>query len=148
MEVSNLMDMFSSLRISSSGLSAERLRMDIIADNIANAETTRTPEGGPYKRKIASFEENLTKELNTNYEYEPEFKGVKVTKIYEDNSPFKRVYDPSNPDADSKGYVLMPNVNTLNEMVDLISASRSFEANVTAVNAEKQMAAKALEIGR
>lgn len=142
------MDMFSSLRISSSGLSAERLRMDIIADNIANAETTRTPEGGPYKRKIASFEENLTKELNTNYEYEPEFKGVKVTKIYEDNSPFKRVYDPSNPDADSKGYVLMPNVNTLNEMVDLISASRSFEANVTAVNAEKQMAAKALEIGR
>lgn len=142
------MDMFSALRISSSGLSAERLRMDIIADNIANAETTRTPEGGPYKRKVASFEENLTKELNTNYEYEPEFKGVKVTKIYEDNSPFKRVYDPSNPDADSKGYVLMPNVNTLNEMVDLISASRSFEANVTAVDAEKQMAAKALEIGR
>lgn len=142
------MDMFSALRISSSGLSAERLRMDIIADNIANAETTRTPEGGPYKRKVASFEENLTKELNTNNEYETEFKGVKVTKIYEDNSPFKRVYDPSNPDADSKGYVLMPNVNTLNEMVDLISASRSFEANVTAVDAEKQMAAKALEIGR
>ena len=142
------MDMFSALRISSSGLSAERLRMDIIADNIANAETTRTPDGGPYKRKVASFEENLTKELNTNNEYETEFKGVKVTKIYEDNSPFKRVYDPSNPDADSKGYVLMPNVNTLNEMVDLISASRSFEANVTAVDAEKQMAAKALEIGR
>jgi flagellar basal-body rod protein FlgC len=142
------MDMFSALRISSSGLSAERLRMDIIADNIANAETTRTPGGGPYKRKVASFEENLTKELNTNNEYETEFKGVKVTKIYEDNSPFKRVYDPSNPDADSKGYVLMPNVNTLNEMVDLISASRSFEANVTAVDAEKQMAAKALEIGR
>ena len=142
------MDMFSSLRISSSGLSAERLRMDIIADNIANAETTSTPEGGPYKRKVASFEENLTKELNTNNEYETEFKGVKVTKIYEDSSPFKRVYDPSSPDADSKGYVLMPNVNVLNEMVDLISASRSFESNVTAIDAEKQMAEKALEIGR
>lgn len=143
------MNIFSALRISSSGLSAERLRMDIIADNIANAETTRTPNGGPYRRKIVSFEENLTRELDkqTN-RYEDKLKGVRTKNIHEDQSPLKKVYDPSHPDADQDGYVLMPNVNILNEMVELIAASRSFEANVTAMNAEKQMAMKALEIGR
>jgi flagellar basal-body rod protein FlgC len=143
------MNIFSSLRISGSGLSAERLRMDTIAANIANAETTRTPSGGPYRRKIVSFEENLTRELNaqTN-KYESALKGVKASKISEDQSPLRKVYDPSHPDADLEGYVMMPNVNILNEMVDLIAASRSFEANVTAINAEKQMAMKALEIGR
>lgn len=143
------MNIFSALRISGSGLSAERLRMDVIADNIANAETTRTAKGGPYKRKIVSFEENLGRELNkSSNRYEDKLKGVRATKISDDPSPLRRVYDPSHPDADQDGYVLMPNVNILNEMVELIAASRSFEANVTAINAEKQMAMKALEIGR
>lgn len=143
------MNIFSAFRISASGLSAERLRMDLIADNIANAETTRTPEGGPYRRKVVSFEENLSRELNkTSGKYEDKMNGVKVGRISEDPSPLKRVYNPSHPDADSDGYVTMPNVNILNEMVDLIAASRAFEANVTAINSEKQMALKALEIGR
>ena len=143
------MNIFSSLRISSSGLSAERLRMDVIADNIANAETTRTSKGGPFRRKIVSFEENLSRELNnqTN-KFEPKLKGVKASKISEDQSELRKVYDPSHPDANADGYVMMPNVNILNEMIDLIAASRAFEANVTAINAEKQMAMKALEIGR
>jgi flagellar basal-body rod protein FlgC len=145
------MSIFSALRISSSGLTAERMRMDVIADNIANAETTRTADGtGPYVRKIVSFKENLDKELNNNTgKYESTQNGVKVDKISKDEiSPLKKVYDPSHPDADKDGNVMMPNVNILNEMVDLISASRAFEANVTAINSEKQMAMKALEIGR
>jgi flagellar basal-body rod protein FlgC len=144
------MNIFSALRISASGLSAERMRMDTIADNIANAETTRTSSGGPYIRKTVSFEENLDKALNSSTnKYEDNLNGVRVSKISKDmTSPLKKVYDPSHPDADSEGYVMMPNVNILNEMVDLISASRSFEANVTAMDAEKQMAMKALEIGR
>lgn len=144
-----MMNIFQGMRISSSGLSAERLRMDVIADNIANAETTRTPEGGPYKRKVVSFEENLDKSLNKiNGKYEDKMQGVRASSIQEDQSPLKRVYDPGNPDADKNGFVTMPNVNILNEMVDLISASRAYEANVTAMNAEKQMAMKALEIGK
>lgn len=143
------MNIFSALRISSSGLSAERLRMDLIANNIANAETTRTENGGPYRRKVVSFKENLTRELDKNTNrYEPKMYGVKVGQIREDQSPLRKVYDPSHPDADKDGYVTMPNVNILNEMVDLIAASRAFEANVTAINSEKQMALKALEIGR
>lgn len=144
------MSIFSALRISSSGLTAERLRMDVIADNIANAETTRTDDGGPYIRKIVTFKENLDKELNTaSGRYEKKQIGVVVDSISKDEiSPLNRVYNPSHPDADADGYVTMPNVNILNEMIDLISASRAFEANVTAVNAEKQMAMKALEIGR
>ncbi|SKA86319.1 flagellar basal-body rod protein FlgC [Caloramator quimbayensis] len=143
------MSTFQSFRISLSGLTAERFRMDLIADNIANAETTRTESGGPYKRKVVTFEENLNRELNKNtLKYDKEPLGVKIGKIEEDNSPLKKVYDPNHPDADKDGYVLMPNVNILNEMVDLIAASRAFEANVTAINAQKQMAQKALEIGR
>lgn len=143
------MNMFSALRISASGLSAERMRMDVIASNISNAETTRTSEGGPYKRKIVTFEENLDKALDKNKNiYQEKLKGVRVRGIIEDQSPLKKVYDPSHPDADKDGYVMMPNVNILNEMVDLIAASRSFEANVTAINSEKQMYMKALEIGR
>lgn len=144
------MSIFSALRISSSGLTAERLRMDVIADNIANSETTRTENGGPYIRKVVSFKENLDKAFDAKSgKYESELGGVKVGAIAKDGStPLKKVYDPSHPDADEEGFVLMPNVNILNEMVDLITASRAFEANVTAINAEKQMAMKALEIGR
>ena len=143
------MNIFSALRISSSGLSAQRMQMDTIADNIANAETTKTSNGGPYRRKIVSFEENLNKALDSSsYKYTDKLNGVKVSKISEDPSALKKVYNPSHPDADSEGYVMMPNVNILNEMVDLISASRAFEANVTAMSSEKQMALKALEIGK
>lgn len=143
------MSAFSSMRISASGLSAERLRMDTIASNIANVSTTRGENGQPYRRKVAVFEENLQKELNkaTNT-YNHKLNGVKAVGIEEDNSPLRKVYDPSHPDADNEGYVLMPNVNVLNEMADMIAASRAYEANVTAMNTEKGMFMKALEIGR
>lgn len=137
---------FSSLRISSSGLSAERLRMDTIASNIANATTTRGEDGQPYRRKIAVFEENLTKEINNSKE--DNLNGVKAIGIVDDDSELRRVYDPTHPDADADGYVLMPNVNILNEMADMIAATRAYEANVTAINSEKSMFMKALEIGR
>jgi len=141
-------NIFNALRISASGMLAERLRMEVISDNIANAETTRTPSGGPYVRKMVSFEENLTRFLDKDNKYKQRFNGVKVSSISKDPSPFKKVYDPNHPDADKDGYVLMPNVNILNEMIDLITASRAFEANVTAFNTSKQMMMKALEIGR
>lgn len=140
---------FSALRISASGLAAERLRMDTIASNIANVTTTRGENGQAYRRKIALFEENLSRELNKNAgKMEKNLLGVKAVGIEEDNSPLKRVYDPSHPDADEEGYVEMPNVNILNEMADMIAATRSYEANVSAMNAEKSMFLKALEIGR
>lgn len=140
---------FNTLRISSSGLSAERLRMDTIASNIANVNTTRGADGQPYKRKVAVFQENLNSELNKQTgRYEDVPMGVKAVGIEEDNSPMRRVYDPSNPDADAQGYVTMPNVNILNEMADMIVATRAYEANVNAVNSEKSMFLKALEIGR
>lgn len=143
------MKIFRAMRISASGLSAERLRMDTIASNIANVNTTRTEEGGPYRRKVALFEENLDKEMN-KLSQKSSFngKGVKAVAIVEDDAPFKRVYDPTHPDADEEGFVDMPNVDMLKEMVDLIAASRAYEANVTAINTEKNMALKALEIGR
>ncbi|MBZ4663098.1 MAG: flgC [Caloramator sp.] len=142
-------NIFTGMRISASGLAAERLRMDIISNNIANIETTRTENGGPYKRKIVTFKENLERQINNiNGNSSAKYNGVKVDKIIEDNSPFKKVYNPNHPDADSNGYVLMPNVNILDEMVDLITATRAFEANVTALNSQKQMALKALEIGK
>lgn len=143
------MSAFSSMRISASGLSAERLRMDTIASNIANISTTRGENGQPYRRKVVVFEENLERELNkeTNT-YEAKLKGVKAVGIEEDNSPLRKIYEPSHPDADNDGYVLMPNVNVLNEMADMIAASRAYEANVTAMNTEKGMFMKALEIGR
>lgn len=143
------MKIFRAMRISASGLSAERLRMDTIASNIANVNTTRTENGGPYKRKIALFQENLEQEID-NLTGKTSFtgSGIKAVGIIEDSAPAKKIYDPSHPDADTEGFVEMPNVNLLNEMVDLISATRAYEANVTAINAEKNMALKALEIGR
>lgn len=143
------MSIFSALNISASGLTAERVRMDVIASNITNAEATRTSKGGPYIRKVVLFAEKLDKEISKNGSIDKKLSGVEVSKIMEDKvTPLKSVYNPSHPDADENGYVLMPNVNILNEMVDLITASRSFEANVTAINTEKQMYMKALEIGR
>ncbi len=140
---------FNSLRISASGLSAERLRMDTISSNIANVTTTRGEDGQPYKRKIAVFQENLNKEIDKQTgKVKENMLGVKAVGIVEDESPLRRVYDPSHPDADAEGYVNMPNVNILNEMADMITATRAYEANVTAMNSEKSMFLKALEIGR
>ncbi|QAA31672.1 MULTISPECIES: flagellar basal body rod protein FlgC [Clostridium] len=132
--------LFGALRISASGLSAERLRLDTISSNIANANTTRGENGKPYVRKVAVFQENLNGALGMN--------GVKAVGIEEDKSPLRKEYDPTNPEADKDGYVTMPNVNILNEMADMISASRSYEANVDTLNAGKTMFMKALEIGK
>jgi flagellar basal-body rod protein FlgC len=142
--------LFDSLDISASGLTAQRLRMDVISNNIANATTTRTPEGGPYRRErvifqerrnMFSFKDILTRSIDVG-------KGVRVVAVEKDPAPFKLVYDPTHPDADQNGYVRMPNVNIVTEMVDMISATRSYEANVTAINTAKSMIAKAIEIGR
>lgn len=144
--------MFSSFNISASGLTAQRLRLDIIANNLANVETTRTEAGGPYRRQVAVF---AARQDNTFGRYMDQAlaerspgQGVRVTRIDEDPSPFERRYQPGHPDADDEGYVLYPNVNVVTEMVDMISASRSYEANAAAFNASKGMALKALELGR
>lgn len=135
------MNAFSSMQISATGLSAERLRMDTITSNIANATTTRSADGsGPYVRKIAVFQEALDKNR--------EMAGIKAVKIEEDKSALRRVYDPSHPDADETGYVTMPNVNVLNEMADMMVSTRAYEANVDTFNALKSMFSKALEIGK
>ncbi|MDZ7542629.1 flagellar basal body rod protein FlgC [Clostridium sp. MB05] len=134
------MGLFNTMRISASGLSAERLRMDTITSNITNATTTRGKDGKPYVRKIAVFQENLDKAKELN--------GVKAVGIVEDESPLRRVYDPSHPDSDKDGYVTMPNVNLLNEMADMIASSRAYEANVDTLNATKGMFTKSLELGR
>lgn len=140
---------FNGMRISSSGLTAERLRMDTIASNIANATTTRGEDGKPYVRKVAVFKENLQRELDkTGGTYKTSFKGVQAVGVVDDDSPLQKVYDPSHPDADGEGYVTMPNVNILNEMADMISSTRAYEANVSSINAQKSMFSKALEIGR
>jgi len=125
----------SSLKISASALAAQRTRLDVIARNIANAEVTRTPSGGPYVRQQVVFQAL------------PEG-GVAVAEVRPDPTPPRRVYDPGHPDADPEGYVALPNVNTVEEMVDLMVATRAYEANVTAMQAAKGMIRKALELGR
>jgi len=145
------MALFNSMNVSASGMTAQRLRTDIIAQNIANVNTTRDENGEVYRRKNVIFEERdvtgfsqiLLRTAGTVGN------GVKVTSIYSDEeSPTRLVYDPSHPDANEDGYVEYPNVNTVQEMTDMIDASRSYEANVTAFNATKNMALKALEIGK
>lgn len=145
------MDFFTSMRVSASGLEAQTKRMNTISSNIANAETTRTEEGGPYKRKdplfAATTERESFGEILEN-KMDEHVQGVQVQEVVEDQRPPRMVYNPGHPDADENGYVAMPNVNTVEEMANMISAQRSYEANVTAMNAAKSMAAKALEIGR
>ncbi|MBM7685213.1 flagellar basal-body rod protein FlgC [Defluviitalea raffinosedens] len=140
------------MNINASGLTAQRLRMDIISQNIANINTTRTENGQPYRRKTVLFEERSNSasfnSILKNSMDQFNGSGVRVSRIAEDNSDFKMVYDPEHPDADENGYVRMPNVNIIEEMVNMISANRSYEANVTAMNTNKNMALKALEIGR
>lgn len=144
--------MFSSFNVSASGMTAQRLRMDIIADNIANVETTRTAEGTPYRRKLAVFQEkqvtSFRELLKKNKGDATARDGVQVAGIVEDPTPFKMIYNPGHPDADAEGYVAMPNVDIVSEMVDMISASRAYEANITVLNTSKNMAMRALEIGR
>ncbi len=145
------MDIQEMFAVSASGLEAQRKRLHIISSNLANIESTRTLEGGPYRRQDVvftaapvegSFENALSAKLRGVY------LGVNVTEIIKDPRPFKAVYEPQHPDADAQGYVLYPNVHAMEEMVNMISALRSYEANVTALNATKSMALKALEIGR
>ena len=147
------MSFLKSLDISSSGLTAQRVRMDLISQNIANADTTRTEKGTPYRRKVLQLEQregspSFSQYLSASSKDKIGVNGVRVKSIVEDQSPLKRIYNPGHPDADAQGYVEMPNVDIMTEMVNMISATRSYEANVTAINATKSMAMKTLDIGR
>ncbi|CAM5185930.1 Flagellar basal-body rod protein FlgC OS=Ureibacillus acetophenoni OX=614649 GN=SAMN05877842_101466 PE=3 SV=1 [Ureibacillus acetophenoni] len=150
------MSIFKSMNITSSALTSQRLRMDVISSNIANIDTTRAKqvdgEWEPYRRKTVTLSANegrFANFLNKAMGKNDVGNGVQVTKINEDTeTPFKLVYDPTHPDANEDGYVEMPNVDLLKEMVDLISATRSYEANITVFNANKAMLTKALEIGK
>ena len=157
------MSFMDSLNVSASGMGAERLRMDVIANNLANANSTKSADGGPFRRKEVvlmpgdpSFQDTLSAISGGSDDgaipgmgsSTSAMTGVRVAGIIPDNSPFKEEYDPGNPDADKKGYVKSPNVNVVTEMVDMMSASRAYQADVTAVDAAKSMAEKAIEIGR
>ncbi len=146
------MSIFNSMNVSATGLTAERLRMDTISNNIANANATRTVSGGPYRRKIVVFKEREPSEFQkilSRYTGNKNIgRGVEVKEIVEDPSDFKRVFNPTHPDADKDGYVLMPNVNTISEMINLMTATRAYEANVSVINSTKSMLSKALEIGK
>jgi flagellar basal-body rod protein FlgC len=143
------MSFLQSLNISGSGLTAQRLRMDVISENMANIDATRTENGGPYRRKMVVFTaaDNFKNMMIKNLS-EYEAGGVEVAEIVEDLSEFKIMYNPEHPDADENGYVSMPNVDSLKETVDMMEAYRAYQANITALNTMKQMALKALEIGR
>lgn len=145
------MDLFDALHASSAGLSVQRLRMNLISANLANAQTTRTREGGPYRRRevvlaaqpaVPAFRDVLRAQRDVRL---PE---VRALKVFEDSRPPVRKYDPHHPDADAEGYVAYPNVSLMEEMVNMMNATRSYEANIAAVRAAKEMAMKALEIGR
>ncbi|MCH9045146.1 MAG: flagellar basal body rod protein FlgC [SAR324 cluster bacterium] len=146
------MNFLSAMATSSSGMAAQRFRMNIIAANIANAQTTRTPEGGPYRRRDVIFgalpaPRTFEQELRSQVKRDDPL-HVKVLGVSIDKRPPVLRYEPSHPDANEEGYVAMPAINSLEEMVNLMLASRSYEANVAAFNATKAMALKALEIGR
>ncbi|HKM35814.1 MAG TPA: flagellar basal body rod protein FlgC [Lachnospiraceae bacterium] len=148
------MGMFDAFNINASGMTAQRYRMDIISENVANSSTTRTEDGTPYRRKVVTFSEKTTgngnfdtvfKHANDKYRAS----GVKVDAVHEDTwTEMKKVYDPSHPDADGDGYVTYPNVNAITEMTNLIDASRSYEANATAFAASKSMALQGLNVGK
>ena len=150
------MSFWNTLRISSSALYAQRLRLDVISNNVANAETTRTTAGGPYQRQDVVFttQNNLPfihnlLMANRNLDNDPaNLQGVKVSKIITDETEGPKVYDPTHPDADEEGYVTYPNVNLVVEMTNMLSATRSYEANLSVVDAARTMAQRALEIGR
>ena len=138
---------FGALDISASGLMAQRTRLNVIAENLANAETTRTADGGPYRRKLVRFGAEPLASFSHTLDA-MQATSVKVLSIEESEEPMRMIHQPSHPDADGAGYVMLPNINPILEMVDLLAATRAYEANVTAVQAAKSMGAKALEIGR
>lgn len=153
------MNMFSSFNINASGMTAQRYRMDVIAENVANANTTRTADGTPYRRRVVAFAEKdpqsnfgaiLHKTIHGTYVHDGySGSGVKVSGVYEDHTTdVKKVYDPSHPDADEDGYVYYPNVDIVTEMTNMIDASRAYEANATAFSASKSMAMQGLQIGK
>jgi len=151
------MGFWNMLRIGSSALSAQRLRLDLISNNIANIETTSTEEGGPYRRQDVRFKSqendpNFSQLINSQIPFADSHQlgrgGVAVETIIEDDTQGPRVYDPSHPDADEDGYVEYPNVDLAVEMTNMLSATRSYEANLTVISAAKRMALKSLEIGR
>ena len=148
------MGMFSAFDINASGMTAQRYRMDIISENVANANTTRTADGSPYRRKVVAFMEKSGQTSfgqalgRAAYSHGYTGTGVKVSGVYEDRvTEMNKVYDPSHPDADDDGYVTGPNVNIITEMTNMIDASRAWEANSTAFNASKSIALKGLELG-
>lgn len=147
------MSLFGAIDTSASGMTAERLRMDVISNNIANVNTTRTAQGTAYRRKYVVFEPR-TNSIDSSFlkvfsnEIAQPGNGVRAVKIHDDMTPFKLKYDPSNPDANRQGYVEMPNVNIVEEMTDMITASRAYEANVTAMNSAKSIAMRTLDIGK
>ena len=155
-EVKFMNNMFTGLDASASGLTAQRLRLDVIAGNIANVDSTRTPEGGPFKRQLMVFASKnefdarkfpfLPMKIKTQMEQPGE--GVRVLEIMKDPSPPRLKYDPGHPDANQEGYVAYPNIDVIKEMVDMISASRAYEANIMAMNSAKSIASKALSIGK
>ncbi len=143
------MDILTTIKVSASALKANSIRLNTISSNLANIETTSTPEGGPYKKKSVYFESkpvSFQEQLNSNLKNSVQ--GVEVTKIIEDQEPARKVYNPSHPDAGTEGYVEMPNISVLEETVDMMSATRAYQANVTVIKSAKRMALKALEIGR
>ncbi len=144
------MDVFNSFNISSSALKAQRIRLDTISANMANIETTRTPQGGPYRRKMVVFETlqpSFNQQLNSAIQ-QVQPQGVRVSQIATDQTEPRMMFDPGHPDADENGYVAMPNINLLEETADMMMATRAYEANITSIKASKRMALKALEIGR
>ncbi|MDD2557222.1 MAG: flagellar basal body rod protein FlgC [Desulfuromonadaceae bacterium] len=141
------MDVFNSFDIASSALKAQRIRLDTISSNMANIETTRTPQGGPYQRKLVVFETKqpgFKQQLNGAMQAQ----GVRVSRIVTDTAEPRLHFDPAHPDANENGYVAMPNINLLEETADMMMATRAYEANLTSIKASKRMALKALEIGR
>ena len=146
------MSIFGAIDAAASGMTADRLRLDVISNNIANVNTTRTTEGGPYRRQFVVFEPrpgdgSFSRAMSSQLQL-AQLNGVKVTGIKKDDSPPRMVYEPGHPDADADGYVKLPNINIITEMVDMMTASRAYEANVTSVNVAKSMMLKALEIGK
>jgi flagellar basal-body rod protein FlgC len=142
------MGMFDVLKISSSGLRAQRVRMETIATNLANIHTTRTEEGGPFRKLNVVLGSSDVSGERFRGVLSQKLEGVDVEEITESEKPFEKIHDPGHPDADQEGYVTYPNVNVLEEMTDMVSATRSYEANVNVINATKHMFLKSLEIGK
>jgi flagellar basal-body rod protein FlgC len=147
------MDLFKIFSLSGSGMAAQRSRMTVVAGNLANSETTRTPEGGPYRRRDIIFQSapadgEFSSELDKLSERANDPQGVEVVGVKQSNGPPRKLFDPHHPDADGEGYVALPNINAMEEMVDMLSAVRSYEANLATYNTTKSLIRKILDIGR